>query len=149
MANSSWWEAFQSTQLFNLEHIGSDHSPLFLQPKAEQRYNSKRKFRFKNAWLTDPLCLEIVKSSWVLNRNLTILEKLESCKNSLDDWGQKLTGNFKERIRVCKAILKNFKGRRDVGAVKNYKDAQFKLAEVYYQKEIYWRQVETTLAPIW
>lgn len=124
MADSKWWEAFHSAQLFNLDHICSDHSPIFLQPKMEQRIISKRKFRFENAWLTDSMCLEIVKSSCNLDRNMSISKKLEGCKHTLHDWGHKLTGNFKERIRVCKTALKKLRGRRDERATRQYKEAQ-------------------------
>lgn len=72
MVNTSWWSAFQLAQLFNLEITLSDHCPILLQPKNFQLSSAQRRFRFENAWLTDPKCLELVKSNWSSNASMSI-----------------------------------------------------------------------------
>ncbi|KAL8100581.1 hypothetical protein AgCh_032729 [Apium graveolens] len=140
MVDSRWQAIFQLAQLFNLEVTISDHNPIFLNPTAEVRYAPKRRFRFENAWLTDPMCFELVQNNWQKDGSMAIQNKLEGCKEVLEEWGMGLTGNFKKRINDCKQVLRRMRGKRDDSSVKCYKEAQSKLAEVYYQKEIYWRQ---------
>lgn len=115
----------------------SDHSPIFLVSKIEHSLVRLHRFRFENAWLTDPMCLELVKNNWTQNLDVSVMIKLEGCKEILDGWGRGLTGNFKNRINMCKSVLKRLKGKSDETSVRLYKEAQFKLNEVYHHKEIY------------
>lgn len=140
MVNSSWWDTFHTAQLFNLEISLSDHNPIFMKLKIDQVFSNVNRFRFENAWLTDGKCLEIVKENWCSNNSISIQQKLDSCKVILGDWGKELTRNFKERIRLCKREMLSLKKSTYGVSISRYKEAKRKLAKIYHQKEIYWRQ---------
>lgn len=84
--------------------------------------------------------MEIVKANWCSSNSISIQQKLDSCKVILGDWGKELTRNFKERIRLCKREILSLKKSTDSVSINRYKEAKRKLAEIYHQKEIYWRQ---------
>lgn len=86
------------------------------------------------------MCLDIIQNSWSNNRFVTIQEKLENCKAPLTAWGREIIWTFKERISMCKKTLRMLRGKRDEDSINRYKETQNKLAEIYLQKEIYWRQ---------
>lgn len=137
MVNSKWWDAFQSTQLFNLKITISDHSLIFMQLEEVRSYKFIRRFRFENAWLTDSKCLDLVRENWNIGLSSLVQEKLERCKIVLDDWGRTITGNFRSRINSCKDLLKKLKNRRDDASISRYKETKSRLTEIYHQKEVY------------
>lgn len=140
MVNSKWLAKFRTTQLLNLEVTLSDHSPIFLCPILDQRQELTSRFRCENAWLTDPMCFELVRRNWSTNVQMPIQVRLEGCKKALNSWGKDLTGNFKRRIELCRKLLKKLTSKRDEFSIGQYKEIQKKLAEIYHQKEVYWRQ---------
>lgn len=110
-----------------------------------QQEFSNRCFKFENAWLTEPLCKELVKNSWSQSGSESLQEKLIKCSSVLQRWGKNITGNFKERIKLCKSRIAYLHGRRDQVSVKQFKKAQDELVLIYQQKEIYWRQCSKQL----
>ncbi|XP_074356469.1 uncharacterized protein LOC141696188 [Apium graveolens] len=64
LANTQWLDFFDGEKVYNLEGSPSDHSPLLLCPEVQQRGNKKRSFHFENAWLTEPICFQIIKECW-------------------------------------------------------------------------------------
>lgn len=86
------------------------------------------------------MCHQIVEEVWSANSNWSLFEKINECSNILSVWGQEITGIFKNRIQECKIILKMVKGRRDNHSVSVMKHEQKKLAEVYAQQEVFWKQ---------
>ncbi|XP_062104477.1 uncharacterized protein LOC133815684 [Humulus lupulus] len=133
----AWMSLFQSTRVLNLEITSSDHSPIFLDPNF--RYAHK-KFHFENAWLREPSCFQIVEDCWSRNRTLSVWEKTAACRDMLEEWGTRITRNFKERIQKCKLQLRQLKGKRDGASIYAYKGTKNLLAEIFHQKEVFWRQ---------
>lgn len=127
-------------RLENHEISSSDHSPLWLKLGMQNMGQSKRRFRFENAWARDPMCKKIIKDSWESHSTEPLCRKIKCCSNALTEWGRDITGNFKGRISECNKIMKCLKSRRDEESVTRYKAAQTKLYEVLAQKEIFWRQ---------
>ncbi|KAL8146376.1 hypothetical protein AgCh_004207 [Apium graveolens] len=54
MATGDWFELFPLARLYNLEGTPSDHSPIFMMPTNRSSMGGKKRFRFENAWLTEP-----------------------------------------------------------------------------------------------
>ncbi|XP_074336782.1 uncharacterized protein LOC141673954 [Apium graveolens] len=140
LTTDAWLTVFPAARLYNLEGSESDHSPLLLIPKRYDRSQNCTHFRFENAWLSEPMCLEVVKDSWEENSKSDIQEKVKLCGEKLLVWGKEITGDFAKRIRECKVELKQWRGRRDTQAVQNYKEMKKKLFLILDQREIFWRQ---------
>lgn len=140
LTNISWLELFPIAKLYNLEGSPSDHSVIFLEPGRNIVANKRKKFRFENAWLTDPLCYQIVKDSWEFNSNGDILQRIKQCGERLESWGKNVTGNFGKRIKECKLVLKQLRSRRDEQSVRRCNEAKKQLFLVLDQREIFWRQ---------
>ncbi|XP_060972610.1 uncharacterized protein LOC133038464 [Cannabis sativa] len=93
--NSRWAAIFLASKLVNLGTSSSDHCPIFLEPVAQPRFSTFHRFRFENAWLREPMCYQIVQSCWEEITSGGIMNKLELCASTLDQWGKEITGNFK------------------------------------------------------
>lgn len=131
---------FPIAKLYNLEGSSLDDSPIMLTPRKVERNGSVRRFRFENAWLTEPMCEQIVKDVWkgVFTGDLQL--KVKYCSERLSYWGNELTSNFSSRIKSCKAELKVLRKKRDNISVDQYKEVKKKLFLILEQKEIFWRQ---------
>lgn len=99
-----------------------------------------KRFRFKNAWLTEPFCKVLVKDSWEANDGPDIVQKVKHCGDNLNLWGKKITGCFSKRIRDCKEKMKHLRNRSDAQSLQEYKEAKQRLIFILNQKEIFWRQ---------
>ncbi|KAL8111889.1 hypothetical protein AgCh_019552 [Apium graveolens] len=80
---------FPLAKVYNLEGSPSDHSLLLLVPKRHTGGNTKRQFRFENAWLTEPMCFQIIKDRWEEDENNNVVQKIDKCAESLNVWVKK------------------------------------------------------------
>ncbi|KAL8122327.1 hypothetical protein AgCh_018896 [Apium graveolens] len=140
MVTESWFDLFPTARLYNLEGTPSDHSPLLLMPTSNSTRMGKKRFRFKNAWLTEPLCKYIVSDAWEAEVDATILQKVRNCSDNLSLWGKEVTGCFGKRIKECKLKLKQLRTKRDEVSVVEYEGLKKQLFLILDQKEIFWRQ---------
>ncbi|XP_074352761.1 uncharacterized protein LOC141691911 [Apium graveolens] len=140
LVNVSFQAMFEVAKLINLEISTSDHCPILLALQDKNYIARTQRFKFENAWLHETMCQQIVAEVWAEHEHLSLFDKLKECLNILSAWGQEITGNFKQRIKSCKRILKTLKGRRDDNSVELIKHEQRKLSEIYTQHEVFWRQ---------
>ncbi|KAL8116353.1 hypothetical protein AgCh_022742 [Apium graveolens] len=140
LISGDWLQLFPLAKLYNLEVTSSDHSPILLIPQVSERGVRKRKFRFENAWLTEPMCRQLVMESWEEGKGENIQEKVKICSQQLDQWGKEITSKFSSRIKSCKLELKKLRKRKDSVSVERYKEIKGKLFVILEQKEIFWRQ---------
>ncbi|KAG8363065.1 hypothetical protein BUALT_BualtUnG0008000 [Buddleja alternifolia] len=63
VANFDWIEIFPKAFVSHLPAINSDHSPLFFVTDSSFNYGPKP-FRFKNMWIRDPSCKDMVFGAW-------------------------------------------------------------------------------------
>ncbi|XP_074377571.1 uncharacterized protein LOC141719089 [Apium graveolens] len=124
LVTSSFLQIFKDACLFNLE----------------VRINTAKRFRFENAWLREPMCKQIMDAAWNGNGESSFYDKLFHCAETLHIRGQEITGKFKARIADCKKIIKTIRRRRDLESCKRVMEEKKKLAEIYTQQEIFWRQ---------
>ncbi|XP_074377107.1 uncharacterized protein LOC141718627 [Apium graveolens] len=127
LVTHSWFDLFPMAKLYTMEGSPSDHCPIYLEPKGNQRWQRKKRFRFENAWLTEPLCMQIVKDNWEVNEDSSIVYKVQQCGEKLEVWGREVTGCFSKRIKECKMQLKQYRNGRDVQSLQRYKEAQQQL----------------------
>lgn len=133
-------QLFDLAKVYNLEGSQSDHSSLLFCPETRIRAKRNRKFRFENAWLTEPMCFQIVKDCWEEDNSCNILQKVNKCAENLDVWGREITGYFSRRIKECKIKLKSLRNKRDAHSVAEFANAKKQLFLVLDQKEIFWGQ---------
>ncbi|XP_074352813.1 uncharacterized protein LOC141691964 [Apium graveolens] len=124
LTSDSWLDVFPLAKLYSLEGSPSDHAAIFLEPKRRSTENRRRRFRFENAWLTEPLCYQIVKDNWEGSRDLYIMQKIKQCGERLDLWGKDVTGSFSTRIKKCKVELKQLRNKRDTQSLQRYNEVK-------------------------
>uniref|UniRef100_A0A803QJ80 Reverse transcriptase domain-containing protein n=1 Tax=Cannabis sativa TaxID=3483 RepID=A0A803QJ80_CANSA len=140
LVNQEWLSCFSMAKLFNLEVSTSDHCPIILMLNPDAPSPSKRKFRFENAWLKDPMCLQIIQDCWESQGGLELKDKLSFCGEKLAEWGNDILGNLKNQIAKCKKDIKQLKNKRDDVSCQAYKEANDQLSKLLGMKESYWRQ---------
>lgn len=109
MVSRIWGLSFPLAKLYNVEGSPSDHSPIFIDIGSNLILKQKRIFKFENAWLLEPLCAQIVKSSWEEDANLNIMHKVQHRGENFDHWGREITCCFSKRIKECKMKLKQLR----------------------------------------
>lgn len=104
LTTNSWLELFPLVKLYNLESSLSDHSPIMLVPEIKEKLVMQRKFKFKNAWLMESMCRQLVMKSWEDGINVDFQTKLGSVGN--------LCTRGEKRLRVSlERVLSNVKQR--------------------------------------
>ncbi|XP_074351785.1 uncharacterized protein LOC141690929 [Apium graveolens] len=99
LTNESWLSIFPMAKLYNLEGVGSDHSPIFLVPKINIQAPYKPRFRFENAWLMEPICQRLVRDVWQSYIGLNVQEKVKACSHRLEVWGLNIVDMVKNLFR--------------------------------------------------
>lgn len=72
-----------------------------------------RRFKFENAWLSEPMYKQLVKDGWEGNIHSIILYKVRHCGEVLNTWGKEITSDFGSRIKKCKVELKRLRNKTD------------------------------------
>lgn len=140
LVSSNFIQQFSEMKLTNLEVSTSDHAPILFEPVVVLKTNHVQHFRFKNAWLREPICQEIVKETWSRYAERSLQEKIRLCAEILSEWGKEITGSFKTRINQYKKTMRTMKSKRDSRSLQQYSEAAKQLTEVYNQQEVFWRQ---------
>lgn len=131
---------FPLAKLYNLEGSNSDHSPICLVLKKCEENRCNKRFRFKNAWLLEPMCHQLVEGSWQENSNHDIQTKMKMCSEKLEVWGREITDDFASNIKACKAELRCLRDKEDSHSVTKYEEVKKRLHLILDQRDIFWRQ---------
>uniref|UniRef100_A0A803PF51 RNase H type-1 domain-containing protein n=1 Tax=Cannabis sativa TaxID=3483 RepID=A0A803PF51_CANSA len=115
-------------------------SPNFSRVESEESLSHSRRFRFENAWLSEPMCYQLVQDCWDTQSHESISGKISKCAEVLARWGKEVTGDFKARIKHCKTTMSILKPKMDAESVKQYDEARNRLFEVLEQRETFWKQ---------
>ncbi|XP_060959390.1 uncharacterized protein LOC133030609 [Cannabis sativa] len=140
LCTKNWLELFPLDKLYNLELSTSDHCPIFLDLVDNIPLVMKKKFCFENCWLREPLCHQVIKECWNFRSEFDIQEKIKYCGEFLIVWGEAYSGDFKKRLKECKAEINLWKHGRDSIAINNFRIAKSKFKEILTQREVFWRQ---------
>ncbi|XP_062086308.1 uncharacterized protein LOC133792419 [Humulus lupulus] len=133
LVSHNWIDMFSLARLTNLDFSSSDHSPIFLEPIYRSQQRKKYSFRFENAWLSEPLCYQLVQDNWEKRGQLDFGGKLQLCIAPLSHWGREVTGRFKDRLKACKVVLQKFKNRTDKEGLSHYTEAYQQLFQTLHQ----------------
>ena len=83
LANSEWLSRFGGSKVHHLNCSTSGHSPLLIIPEPVGSVIPSKPFRFKEMWLIDKGCAQIVKAIWekrrATNQNSVIVSKIDDC----------------------------------------------------------------------
>uniref|UniRef100_A0A803QEK6 Reverse transcriptase domain-containing protein n=1 Tax=Cannabis sativa TaxID=3483 RepID=A0A803QEK6_CANSA len=140
LCTKNWLDLFPLAKLYNLELSTSDHCPIFLDLVDNILLVMKKKFRFENCWLREPLCHQVIKECWNFSSEFDIQEKIKYCGEFLLVWGEAYSGDFKKRLKECKAEINLWKHGRDSISTNNFRTAKSKFKEILTQREVFWRQ---------
>ena len=64
MVNASWFLKFPSIILHHLHCTSSNHMPLYINLLGLEIPSQRKLFRFKEMWLSDECCGEVVEALW-------------------------------------------------------------------------------------
>ncbi|XP_074323637.1 uncharacterized protein LOC141660542 [Apium graveolens] len=85
MTTALWLTLFSEVKLYNLEGTSLDHSPILLVPETITRSVVRRSFKFENAWLTEPMCRQVVMDNWESMADSDIKEKIRYYGENLQE----------------------------------------------------------------
>ena len=60
LVNLEWQKTFPRIQVYNLQDVGSDHSPVLLDTNFRDK-KSRRKFKFEAMWMSIEGCEETIR----------------------------------------------------------------------------------------
>uniref|UniRef100_A0A803PIN7 Reverse transcriptase domain-containing protein n=1 Tax=Cannabis sativa TaxID=3483 RepID=A0A803PIN7_CANSA len=140
LVTSDWLSIFPLPILYNLEITNSDHCPIFLLLKGTFPTTTYHSFCFENAWIREPLCKQLVEGCWLGSGLTEIQDKIAKCGEVLGKWGRDITGNFRQRINLCKNQIRDSKWGRDPISIQLHKEGKDKLSEILAQWETFWKQ---------
>lgn len=138
LTTQSWLNMFPMEKLYNLEGSNSNHIPIFLIPQKGEIHRGPRRFCFENAWLLEPMCQFLVDDCWREKEEFDIQTKVNSYSDKLAVWGKEITGNFRDNIKECKAVLKRLPSKKDPQSIAEFEAARKRLHLILDQKEIFW-----------
>ena len=143
IVSPEWITTFPSIKMSLLQRGLSDHCPLYVHSQA--RNWGPKPFRFLNCWLTDPKCMNVIKSSWKEAVNQPITEKFRTVKRSLKEWNHNEFGNIDANIKKLENTIQhydNVNNERDLDSheLETRKQAQVELWQWIKRKELYWAQ---------
>lgn len=142
LVSQDWLNIFTLAKLHNLEDssTSSDHSPILLETIPVVHRPGIRRFRFENAWLSEPMCVQIVRDNWTGYNELGVMDKIQICREKLGNWGKEITNKFGKRIRLCKGELNQLRNKTDAISVARFKEVKKQLHRIFDQQEIFWWQ---------
>ncbi|VFQ81500.1 unnamed protein product [Cuscuta campestris] len=98
------------------------------------------RFRFENAWRSDPTLRPLLLDCWEVSHAASLEEKLNFCSTRLHVWGMEWKDQFASEINIMRTIQRRTRGRRDHQSRIQFQRAKKRLFELYALKEAFWRQ---------
>lgn len=141
LCSIAWKEVFPTTTVLHEEAIGSDHCPIIVNNRWEDRKGS-RSFKFENFWASDSRCKDVIEDSWVGQRAQTLREvqdKLSRCSSSLKKWSKMSFSNNLTKIEELKGVLRSIQ-QDPLGTTERLHDVENEINKLWRNEEIYWQQ---------
>ncbi|XP_073033910.1 uncharacterized protein [Primulina eburnea] len=106
VGNLKWRLLFPSAYVLSLEFYHSDHRPICMKLQGDslqtsiKKGNRELKFRFEKGWLMVDECREVIERGWGnKDHYVPLLERIESCKNSLTNWDAARLRRIPKRLK--------------------------------------------------
>ena len=102
---------FAGSRVFHLTFTSSDHIPILISLSGLIPSVWKKIFHFKQMWLSNSSCEEVVYSAWGSGSGLgdggNILRKVERCGKVLGHWEKNVFGNVRMELNWLKKVFTN------------------------------------------
>ncbi|XP_030970111.1 uncharacterized protein LOC115990416 [Quercus lobata] len=109
LVTNSWFMRFVGLRVFHLTCMSSDHVPILISLSGLIPPVWKKLFRFKQMWLSNSSCEDVVFSAWGSGSGHgdggDILRKVERCGKDLGHWEKNVFGNVKMELNRLKKVL--------------------------------------------
>ena len=109
LVNNSWFMKFGGSRVYHLSCTSSDHIPIFIYLLGLNPPIQKKKFRFKQMWLSNSSYEEVVVLAWGSGSDVrlegNILSKVEKCGKELGRWEKNVFGNVRLELNPLKKAL--------------------------------------------
>lgn len=111
-ADEQWWRKFPLCKLSVSHTISSDHDPILLEPIHTSFSRKQLRFKFENAWLSEPNSEEVAQY-WHNIPRVNLLPKLMSVSTFMARWGRNFFHKFWTKIKKQKEIISALNDRSD------------------------------------
>ncbi|CAH9087721.1 unnamed protein product [Cuscuta epithymum] len=128
--NEGWLNIFGDACATSITGRNSNHLAIYLKFCQKEKTHKKTKFKFKNHWLKEKDCRNVVERAWSLCENQVLLERLQFCCMELGKWGNHLRRGFQRCIEGCKRRMARSRDRTDAAGLAEFARAEF--AKVCY-----------------
>ncbi|XP_075101678.1 uncharacterized protein LOC107814397 [Nicotiana tabacum] len=146
LASHEWMSLFDSTNFNHLIRTGSDHSPLFLIAKTNQRDPIKY-FKFLDLWAEEVDFKSVVEQAWNIKVQGSPMWrfhlKLKNTSRQLSEWSKNTVGNIFDRIKELKDTVGKLEDNIILDNSENMallNQANAMLIRVYKKEESFWKQ---------
>ncbi|CAH9084773.1 unnamed protein product [Cuscuta epithymum] len=137
--HKKWLDVFGNASAESLEGAPNDHLALFIKLVPTPRVNQRQKFKFKNVWLREDDCRDIVARSWGLGRDGGILRQVTVCGKAVGDWGRDRIGSFGKHIGFCKKRLDFLRRRSDDWGLIEFQRVRREYLDLLEKENQFWR----------
>ncbi|XP_075659257.1 uncharacterized protein LOC142629162 [Castanea sativa] len=113
LANHEWFMKFRGSKIHHLHSNSSDHSPMWITMDGLDIPSFAKPFRFKEMWLSDHECSNIVEAVWLSREEEEVhdhvIRKIDKCGKELRKWEWDCFGNVKIILSRKRKELKEAK----------------------------------------
>ncbi|GKV45171.1 hypothetical protein SLEP1_g52281 [Rubroshorea leprosula] len=108
LLSEEWLTTWGDVKQWGLERSVSDHCPILL--KNERVDWGPKPFKFFDAWLEQPECMEVIKKAWNSTapkgwKGFKLKEKLKRAKNALKEWSGKYMADTDCKIKEAERVI--------------------------------------------
>jgi hypothetical protein len=119
----------------------SDHYPILLNCQPVIRHQrSQRGFRFENAWKIEAGLNDLMRDSWLLYNEYSVIERLNRCAGDLISWSRTHCNTVRKDIGECKKNLETFRNNHPGENQDQLLELRKKMQRLLIQDDAYWRQ---------
>ncbi|MCH79971.1 hypothetical protein A2U01_0000733, partial [Trifolium medium] len=144
LATQWWLDEFPQFKFINATADRFDHSPILLRLIHVEKEFKPRVFKFENAWLEEHDLNSVVSDAWNREGFASLLLKIKSCSEDLEEWRARLRSRFTQSIREYHEEMEHNQDSSNELCVRIYQEAREKLSKVLRQEEEYWKQRSKT-----
>lgn len=102
MATNDWLIKFPGTRIYHLTSNSSDQCPLWIIPDGLEVASPSKPFQFKEMWLSDLGCSNVVEAMWSsigsVDPSVKVMKKIEKRRKELKRWDHNHFRNVRQEL---------------------------------------------------